>query len=294
MLDIQKEQDKAEVLIEALPYFQQFYGATVLVKFGGSAMEDLDRAHDVLRDVAFMKVAGMNPIVVHGGGKAINAELKKENIQAKFINGLRYTDAATIKVVDRVLHNVVNAHLAEYLREQCHASSTPVSGKNILRCQKIGTTDAVTHEPLDLGFVGKVVNVDTPQLEWIISRGEIPVIAPLACDLNGGIYNINADMAACEIASEMKVRKLVFLSDVPGVLRDPNDPNSLIATIHCDEIDQMIADGVISGGMIPKLNSAREAIQAGVGQVHMIDGRVKHSILLEVFTHEGIGTQIVP
>ena len=294
MLDIQKEQDKADVLIEALPYFQQFYGATVLVKFGGSAMEDLDRAHDVLRDVAFMKVAGMNPIVVHGGGKAINAELKKENIPAKFINGLRYTDTATIKVVDRVLHNVVNAHLAEYLCEACHAAATPVSGKNILRCQKIGTTDPETHEPLDLGFVGKVVNVDTPQLEWIISRREIPVIAPLACDLNGEVYNINADMAACEIASEMKVRKLVFLSDVPGVLRDPQDPESLIATIRCGEIDQMIADGVISGGMIPKLKSAQEAIQAGVGQVHMIDGRVKHSLLLEVFTHEGIGTQIVP
>ena len=207
---------------------------------------------------------------------------------------MRYTDADTIKVVDRVLHDTVNAHLVEYLCNECHAAATAVSGKNILRCQKLGTTDPETHEPLDLGFVGKVVNVDTPQLEWIISRSEIPVIAPLACDQNGSVYNINADMAACEIASEMKVRKLVFLSDVPGVLRDPADPESLIATIHCSEIDQLIADGIISGGMIPKLNSAREAIQAGVGQVHMIDGRVKHSILLEVFTHEGIGTQIVP
>ncbi len=294
MLNIQKEQDKAEVLIEALPYFQQFYGATVLVKFGGSAMEDLDRAHDVLRDVAFMKVAGMNPIVVHGGGKAINAELKKANIQAKFINGLRYTDTDTIQVVDRVLHDIVNAHLVDYLNNTCHAAATAVSGKNILRCKKIGTTDPETHQPQDLGFVGKVVNVDTPQLEWIIARREIPVIAPLACDQNGGVYNINADMAACEIASEMKVRKLVFLSDVPGVLRNPQDPESLITTIRCNEIDQLIADGVISGGMIPKLNSAREAIQAGVGQVHLIDGRVKHSILLECFTHQGIGTQIVP
>lgn len=294
MLNIQKEQDKAEVLIEALPYFQQFYGATVLVKFGGSAMEDLDRAHDVLRDVAFMKVAGMNPIVVHGGGKAINAELQKAGVQAKFINGLRYTDGDTIQVVDRVLHATVNAHLVEYLRGECHAPATAVSGKNVLRCQKIGTTDPATGAPQDLGFVGQVVNVDTPQMEWIISRREIPVIAPLACDQNGVVYNINADMAACEIASEMKVRKLVFLSDVPGVLRDPKDPESLIATIHCSEIDRLIADGVISGGMIPKLNSARAAIQAGVGQVHLIDGRVKHSILLECFTHEGIGTQIVP
>ncbi|MBP5301049.1 MAG: acetylglutamate kinase [Victivallales bacterium] len=294
MYNIQKEQDKAEVLVEALPYFQQFYGSTVLVKFGGSAMEDLDRAHDVLRDVAFMKVAGMNPIVVHGGGKSINAELRKADIQPKFINGLRFTDGETIQVVDRVLHDVVNAHLVEYLRHECHTLATAVSGKNILRCKKIGTKDPATGQELDLGFVGKVVNVDTPQLEWIISRREIPVVAPLACDQNGQIYNINADMAACEIASEMKVRKLVFLSDVPGVLRDPADPESLISTIHCSEIDQMIADGVISGGMIPKLNSAREAIQAGVGQVHMIDGRVKHSLLLEVFTHEGVGTQILP
>ena len=220
--------------------------------------------------------------------------LAKANIQAKFINGLRYTDTDTIQVVDRVLHDIVNAHLVDYLNNTCHAAATAVSGKNILRCKKIGTTDPETHQPQDLGFVGKVVNVDTPQLEWIIARREIPVIAPLACDQNGGVYNINADMAACEIASEMKVRKLVFLSDVPGVLRDPQDPESLITTIRCNEIDQLIADGVISGGMIPKLNSAREAIQAGVGQVHLIDGRVKHSILLECFTHQGIGTQIVP
>ncbi len=293
-MDITQEQSKADVLIEALPYFQEFYGSTVLVKFGGSAMEDIERAHDVLRDVAFMSVAGLKPIVVHGGGKAINAELAKAGVQPRFINGLRYTDEDTIRVVDKVLHNVVNADLVNFLRNKLHVKTAAVSGKNILRCEKIGTKDAETGADLDLGYVGKVVNVDTPQLEWILSRHQVPVVTPLACDMNGAVYNINADMAACELAAELKVRKLVFLSDVPGVLRDPKDPNSLISSIHCDEVDDLIAQGVISGGMIPKVRSAQEAVRAGVGQVHMIDGRLRHSLLLEIFTKKGVGTQILP
>lgn len=293
-MNITLEQQKADTLIEALPYFQEFYGSTVLVKFGGSAMEDPERVCAVLRDVAFMQVAGMQPIIVHGGGKAISAEMAKANIKPNFINGLRYTDKATIQVVDRVLHETINAGLVRYLQESCNAQAQAVSGKNLMRCQKIGTTDKETGEPIDLGFVGKVVNVDTPQINWILQRHQIPVITPLASDLNGNAYNVNADMAACEIAREMKVRKLFFLSDVPGVLRNPEDPSSLISTIHCDEIDQLAADGVISGGMLPKLQSAREAIQSGVGQVHLIDGRIRHSLLLEVFTRQGIGTQILP
>lgn len=293
-MDLANEQSKAQVLIDALPYFQKFYGSTILIKFGGSAMEEPARIHDVLRDVAFLQVAGMKPVVVHGGGKAINAELARENIAPKFINGLRYTDEATIRVVDRVLHETINASLVSFLKNECHADSQAVSGKNVLRCQRIASKDAATGAPLDLGFVGKVVNVDTPQIEWILNRRQIPVITPLARNLNGEIFNINADMAACEIAAEMKVSKLVFLSDVPGVLRDPKDPASLISTIHCSEIDGLIADGTLSGGMIPKLESAREAINAGVGQVHLLDGRLKHSLLLETFTHEGVGTQIVP
>ncbi len=293
-MNVTNEQSKAEVLIEALPYFQQFYGSTVLVKFGGSAMEDPSRTHDVLRDVAFMQVAGMKPLIVHGGGKAITAELTREQIPTKFINGLRYTCADTIRVVDRVLHDTINAGLVNYLREECHVDAMAVSGKNVLRCKKITTTLPDNPEPVDLGYVGEVVNVDTPQLSWILARRQLPVITPLASDVNNHAFNINADMAACEIAAEMKVQKLVFLSDVPGVLRDPKDPESLISTIHCNEIDGLIADGTISGGMIPKLKSAREAIKAGVGQVHLLDGRLRHSLLLEIFTHAGVGTQIVP
>ncbi len=294
-MNISPEQGKADVLIEALPYLQKFHGSTVLVKFGGSAMEDMARAHDVLRDVAFMAIAGMTPLIVHGGGKAINAELLKAGVEPRFINGLRYTDAATIKVVDRVLHDTINAALVDYMQAQCHAAAKAVSGKDILRCRRITTPAADgSGAELDLGFVGKVVNVDTPQLNWILSRGEIPIITPLACNQNGDVFNVNADMAACEIAAEMKVQKLVFLSDVPGVLRDPKDPASLISEIRCGEVEGLIRDGVISGGMIPKLRSAVEAIAAGVGKVHLVDGRLRHSLLLEVFTTAGVGTQIIP
>ena len=163
-----------------------------------------------------------------------------------------------------------------------------------MRGQRITTKDKETGEELDIGHVGKVVNVDTQQIQWLLERGRIPVIAPLACDMDGRVYNVNADMAACVIAAEMKVRKLVFLSDVPGVLRDPQDESSLITTIQIGDIPHMAEEGVISGGMIPKLNSAADAIRAGVGKVHMIDGRLRHSLLLEIFTDHGIGTQIVP
>ncbi|MBQ6474531.1 MAG: acetylglutamate kinase [Victivallales bacterium] len=284
---------KAEVLLEALPYIQAFQGALVLVKFGGSAMENPEITRRVLRDVAYMHAAGMRPLVVHGGGKAITAELKSQGVSTRFVNGLRYTDDATIQVVDKVLHNTVNANLVEGLR-LAGAKATAVSGKDVLRARRITTRDSATGEELSLGFVGEVVNVDTRQIHWVLDRGEIPVITPLACDMNGQAFNVNADMAACVIAAQLKVRKLVFLSDVPGVLRDPADPSSLIPTIHVGEIDHLAEDGVISGGMLPKLHSAAEAIRAGVGQVFLIDGRTPHSLLLEFFTVQGTGTMVVP
>ena len=284
---------KAEVLLEALPYIQQFHDAMVLVKFGGSAMEDPEVTKRVLKDIAFMQSAGMRPIIVHGGGKAISAELKRQEIPTRFVNGLRYTCERTIKVVDRVLHDDVNAALVEQL--WCWGTkASPVSGKDVLRCHRITTKDKETGEELDLGFVGEVVNVDVEQIKWVMSRGEVPVITPLACDMNGRVFNINADMAACVIASQMKVRKLVFLSDVPGVLRNPEDQSSLISTIATSEIDALAKDGVISGGMLPKLKSAAAALKAGVSKVHLIDGRLPHSLLLEFFTDKGIGTQIIP
>ncbi len=284
---------KADVLVEALPYIQRFHEAKVLVKFGGSAMEDPEVTRRVLKDIAFMAAAGMRPIIVHGGGKAISAELKKQDIPTRFVNGLRYTCPRTIEVVDRVLHQVINAFLVDTLKS-FNANAKAVSGKDILRGRRITTPDAGTGEPLDIGFVGEVVNVDTRQIEWMLDRGEIPVIAPLACDMSGQVFNINADMAACAIASQLKVEKLCFLSDVPGVLRDPQDDKSLISTIHIEDIPELARQGVISGGMLPKLNSSADALKAGVSKVHLNDGRLQHSLLLEIFTDHGVGTQIVP
>jgi acetylglutamate kinase len=255
-------------------------------------MEDPEVTKSVLRDIAFMASAGMRPVIVHGGGKAITAEMKKRQIESRFINGLRYTCEKTISVVDEVMHQDINPSLVGWLAE-CGANPAPLSGKDVLRARKITTRNHETGEAVDLGFVGEVINVDTPQINWVMERKQIPVITPLACDMNGQVYNINGDMAACVIAAMLKVRKLVFLSDVPGVLRDQNDPKSLISTIPAKDIPELAAAGVISGGMLPKLQSAAQAIAAGVGKVHMIDGRLKHSLLLEIFTDHGIGTQIV-
>ena len=284
---------KADVLLEALPYIQQFHGSVILVKFGGSAMENPDVRNSVLRDIAFMCAAGMRPIIVHGGGKAINAELPARGIAPKFINGLRYTDGATIDVVDKVLHQV-NSELVAFLAGQCGTPVSGVSGKDILRGHRISGTDPATGAPVDLGQVGEVINVDTRQLQWILDRGQLPVIAPLAVNMDGTVFNVNADMAACVIAAQMKVRKLVFLSDVPGVLADPHDESTLISTIHAGELEPFIAEGVVSGGMIPKLRSAVQGLNAGIGKVHLVDGRLRHALLLEIFTDHGIGTQIVP
>ena len=238
-----------------------------------------------------MASAGMKPIIVHGGGKAISAELTRQNIPIRFINGLRYTCEKTIGVVDDVLHNTVNADLVQALSEY-GSQPSPVSGKNILRCQRITTKDKETGEDLDIGFVGKVVNVDTPQIKWILERGEIPVITPLASDMNGRLTTSTLTWRPASCGAD-ESSQAVFLSDVPGVLRDPSDESRLSHDFHWRH-QALAEEGVISGGMIPKLNSAAEAIRAGVGKVHLVDGRLKHSLLLEIFTDHGTGTQIVP
>jgi len=284
--------EKAAVLIEALPYIQQFRNAVVVVKFGGSAMEDPKCTHSVLRDIVFMECAGMKPVIVHGGGKAISAQLKSEGVETRFISGLRYTCDRTIDVVDRVLHDDVNAGLVAGM-EKHGGRARPVSGKSVLRAEKIVGQSGDDGKPVDLGFVGRVINVDTESIQWTLNRGEVPVITPVARDMGGQAYNVNADMAACRIAAELKAQKLVFLSDVPGILRNPQDEASLISTIRCVDVDGLVSSGVISGGMVPKVRSAVEALGEGVGKVHMIDGRVLHALLLEIFTVEGVGTQIV-
>ncbi|MFA7229741.1 MAG: acetylglutamate kinase [Victivallaceae bacterium] len=284
--------NKAKVLVEALPYIQKFRKAIIVVKFGGSAMEDPELVKSTMRDVVLMECIGMLPIVVHGGGKAISAELTRQKLEVKFVNGLRHTCAQTIKIVDDVLHNHVNRDLVS----QAHAAggkAMSISGKDILRAERMYSKCPTTGEQLDIGFVGDIIDVDTTKIFEALESGLIPVIPPLGVGDDGQIYNINADIAACKIAEAVKARKLVFLSDVPGILRNPADMTSVISSIQSDEVEQLIEDKVITGGMIPKVKSCLHALAAGTNKVHMIDGRMTHSLLLEIFTDSGIGTEIV-
>ena len=283
---------KAKVLMEALPYIQKFRQAMVVIKFGGSAMENPELVRETMRDVVLMECIGMRPIVVHGGGKAISAELKKQNIPVKFVNGLRHTCERTIKIVDDVLHNQVNRNLVELAKES-GGNAIGISGKHILTAERAFTTDPETGEKLDIGFVGNVTGVDPIPIMHAIWEGYIPVVTPLATGKNGEVFNVNADIAACKIAEALHVRKLVFLSDVPGVMRDQNDPSSVISTIKTTDVPELIASKVISGGMLPKIESCLSALNSGVNKVHMIDGRAEHPLLLELFTDKGVGTEIV-
>lgn len=283
---------KADVLTEALPYIQQFRDAVAVIKFGGSAMESAELIERTMRDIVLLEAIGMRPVVVHGGGKAITARLKELNIETKFINGLRVTDEKTIGVVDDVLHNQTNRALVEGIAA-AGGQGASVSGKKLLRAKKLWSKDAETGEPLDIGFVGEIVAADIRAIQDALAFRVIPVITPLAMDFHGQVYNINADTAACELAKALNARKLVFLSDVPGILRDPKDESSLISVIHTGDVPELISSGVLSGGMLPKIKSCVEALENGVMEVHMIDGRLPHSLLLEVFTTSGVGTQIV-
>ena len=284
--------DKAEVLTEALPYIQAFRDQIVVIKFGGSAMEDPQLTLRTMRDIVLLEAIGMKPVVVHGGGKAITARLKELNIETVFVNGLRKTCEKTIAVVDDVLHNQTNRHLVSGILA-AGGKGIQISGKEILRAEKLTSKDPQTGEALDIGFVGGIIAVDTAPILDALRHNFTPVIVPLATDFYGQPYNVNADMAACDIAKALKARKLMFLSDVPGILRDPKDESTLISSIKVPEVPGLIQDGILSGGMLPKIKSSVEALENGVGEVHMIDGRVEHSLLLEIFTDRGIGTEIV-
>lgn len=283
---------KASVLIEALPYIQKFRDSIVVIKFGGSAMESPDLTKRTMRDIVLLEAIGMKPVVVHGGGKAITAKLKKLDIPTRFVNGLRVTCERTIEVVDDVLHNDTNKALLEGIT-QIGGKGASLSGKKILRAKKIASKCPETGDDIDIGFVGEVISVDTEPILDALRHEVIPVIVPLATDFHGQPYNINADTAACEIAEALKARKLIFLSDVPGILRDPKDESSLISVIKTSEVEGLVSSGVISGGMIPKIKSCVHALDSGASEVHMVDGRIPHSLLLEVFTDSGVGTEII-
>ncbi len=283
---------KAEVLIEALPYIQRFRDKIIVVKFGGSAMEAKTHHDGILKDVAFMECVGMRPVIVHGGGKAISRAMKEEGIEAQFVRGLRVTCAQTIAVVDRVMHFDINPGIVRAL-EDFGAPAEGLRGQDIFTVTRKQGKDSQTGEAIDWGFVGEPEKVNVQPILDVIARGRIPVITPLGMGSDGQPYNVNADTAAAAVAKALKAAKLGILSDVPGLLRDPKDETSILSTLRVDEVGKLIEQGVIDGGMLPKVESGVDALLAGVGKIHMVDGRMPHSLLLEIFTPNGVGTEII-
>ena len=279
--------DKAKILIEALPYIKKFNGITVVIKYGGSALNNDKIKNTIMADIALMKFVGFKPVVVHGGGPEINTMLNRLNIESKFINGLRVTDETTMEVVEMVLAGKVNKAITSQLCMQ-GIKAVGISGKddNVILAEKKLVDGA------DLGQVGQVVKINTDLIYTLINNDFVPVISTVAVDENGNSYNINADYGAVAIAGALKAEKLVFLTDVAGVLRNVNDPASLITHMKAGEARKMIASGAISGGMIPKVECCLAGVEAGVSHVHILDGRVEHCLILEIFTNEGIGTMM--
>ncbi len=275
---------KAAVLTEALPYILDFRGSIVLVKVGGSVMEVEENLDSLMNDIAFMRAVGMKVVIVHGGGKAISKAIKESGHEPKFVEGQRVTDEATMEIVRRTLNNVVNTDLVRRLLEK-GANARPIHGNWIFGATKITSPDR--------GYVGFIQTVDPRAVKEMLDAGIIPVVTPLGTGLDDHhLYNINADIAAAALAKALQVRKFALVSDVPGLLKDPNDPSTLFSTLHLDAVAQLKVDGVISGGMLPKIESCEDAIRAGVKKVHLVDGRMAHSLLLEIFTREGVGTEI--
>jgi acetylglutamate kinase len=278
--------EKAAVLIEALPYIKGFHHKIVVVKLGGAAMTQESVLHSVVHDVVFMEQVGMYPLIVHGGGPAISAAMKEAGLEPRFIDGQRYTDEKTLEIVARVLVGEISADIVKRI-DQTGGVGVAVNGRdsNFLRgCRRAGK---------DLGLVGEITGVDCELAGRMLAGDIIPVVAPLARGENGTLYNVNADLAAARIAEELRAEKLVFLSDVPGILADRGDPESLLTTVTADQVREMIDGGKIEGGMLPKVEAGLRSLAAGVNKVHLISGLVRHSLLLEIFTDRGVGTQMV-
>ena len=279
--------EKAQVLIDALPYIRDFNGHTVVIKYGGSAMLDPTINETIIQDIVLLKLVGLKPVIVHGGGPEINHMLERLEIQSEFINGLRVTTKETMEVVEMVLAGKVNKQIVEMISKQggCAVGLTGKDGK-ILRAKKL------EKEGVDLGFVGDIEKVNTRLIKSLIDNSFIPIIAPIGSDGEGNTYNINADYAAVAIAAALNAQKLVFLTDVEGVLKDKEDATSLISFLNDQEAKEHIASGVIAGGMIPKVECCMEAIEKGVPMVHILDGRKEHALILEIYIPDGIGTMI--
>ena len=287
-----QEISKADILIEALPYLQAYRDQTILIKFGGSAMDNPELVKSLMRDIVVMEIMGLNPVVVHGGGKAISKAMADAGLEARFVNGLRVTTPEAIDIVERTLSGSINPGLVEMMRGH-GGKAVGIPGTNVFVGEKLMEKDAEGN-PVDIGMVGSVIGCELSRVKEALSLQLTPVISPLARELGTNqSLNVNADLAAAALARELKPVKLVYISDVPGLMNDPSDPSTIIQSIDRKEAFELIEQGIISGGMIPKVKSAVEALNAGVRKVHFIDGRLRHTLLLEIFTPEGIGTEIV-
>lgn len=284
---------KAAALLEALPYLQRFRGKIFVVKYGGSFMDSPDPAvrHSVARDIVFLEAAGIRPVVVHGGGKAITRAMDAAGLKGDFVQGMRVTDESAVKVVEQVLSRKINPEITATINS-LQGRARGFSGTDIFTCRKLRLAGP-GGENIDIGFVGEVTVVNTAPLLECIAQGLTPVISSTARGEDGNIYNCNADVAASQAAIALKAQRLVFMSDVPGLMRDPKDETTVIAQLHVSEVEGLKQSGVIDQGMIPKVDSAVAAIKSGVDKVSIVDGRMSHSVLLEIFTDKGVGTEVV-
>ena len=290
---LQQQIEKADVLIEALPYLQEFRGATFLIKVGGSAMDDPDLVREMLRDVVFLEIAGINPVLVHGGGKAISKAMAEAGLEPTFTGGLRVTSDAAMEIVEQTLSRDINPGLARMI-ESYGGRALGLAGNEAFIGERMRAWSDDAGEVVSLGRVGRVVDFELSSIQAAISSEVVPVISPIASERGTKLpLNVNADLAASALAGKLKATKLVFLSDVIGLMSDREDESTLIPTVKIPEVEKLISDGTIGGGMIPKVRSAVEALDSGVDKVHMIDGRIPHSLLLEIFTDGGIGTEII-
>ena len=284
--------EQASVIVGALPYLQAYRDKTFLIKFGGSAMEDARLVKKLMRDIVLLEVLGFNPVIVHGGGKAISKAMAEAGLEARFVNGLRVTTPEAISIVERTLSGTINPGLVQMFRDY-GGKGVGIPGTEIFVGERIHEKDEQGN-PIDIGEVGNVIGCLTERITEALELQITPIVSPLAKEL--GTHkplNVNADLAAAALAKELKPVKLIYISDVPGIMKDPSDPSTLIKSVTRTEALDLIKDGTVSGGMIPKIHSAIDALNAGVRKVHFIDGRLPHTLLLEIFTPDGIGTEII-
>lgn len=288
--------DKAAVLIEALPYIQEFYGKTIVVKYGGNAMVSEDLKEKVIQDITLMKYVGMRPVIVHGGGPDITDFLKKIGKKSEFVSGLRVTDEETVQIAEMVLVGKINTEIVSLLNHR-GVRAVGLSGKDaelILAHKKLATVhENGSSREVDIGYVGEVEKINVDILNDLLDQDYIPVIAPIGVGVGRESYNINADYVAAEVAGALQAEKLILLTDIEGIYRDYKDKSTFISTLKQAEAKEMISQGAIAGGMIPKVEACLRALEAGAGKTHIIDGRLDHSLILEVFTSQGIGSEVV-